>query len=108
VFNIKERGLNIQKYLDIFCYFCIDLIFYSMVNSLFFRNFFRRDTTMRALKVALVVAPVLIIINHFDSIVHKDFPLAFYIKSFLTFLVPYTVSAYSSAKAYSEDEIRRT
>jgi len=78
-----------------------------MVYSSFFRNFVRRETTMRALKIAFVVAPVLIIINHFDTIIHNDFSATFYIKSFLTFLVPYTVSAYSSAKAYSEGE-RRT
>ncbi len=77
-----------------------------MGYSLFFRNFIRRDTTMRALKVAFVVAPVLIIINHFDSIMHKDLTATFYIKSILTSLVPYTVSAYSSAKAYGEDEKR--
>ncbi|GIW48281.1 MAG: hypothetical protein KatS3mg078_2158 [Deltaproteobacteria bacterium] len=65
----------------------------------FIRNFFRKDVTVRAIKVAFFVAPILILINHFDTIVSLRFTLAFFLKSFLTFLVPYCVSAYSSAKA---------
>lgn len=76
-----------------------------MRASLFLKNFFRKDTIMRALKVASMVAPVLIIINHFDTIMNRDFHSLFYLKSAITFFVPYTVSAFSSAMAYSQSEV---
>lgn len=69
--------------------------------SIFFKNFFRKETTNRAIKVALVVAPILIIINHHDAILDSRFTPLFFIKCSLTFLVPYCVSAFSSARAYS-------
>lgn len=69
---------------------------------IFFSNFFRTETTVRALKVAMIVAPILIIINHHDIILARQFTALLFIKTFLTFLVPYSVSAYSSARAYSE------
>jgi hypothetical protein len=69
--------------------------------SIFFKNFFRKETTNRAIKVALVVAPILIIINHHDAILESKFTHLFFIKCALTFLVPYCVSAFSSARAYS-------
>ncbi len=75
-----------------------------MTLSKFFKNFFRKETTYRALKVAVVVAPVLILINHFDTIMNRDFHSVFYIKSIITFFVPYTVSAFSSAMAYIQSE----
>lgn len=68
----------------------------------FFSNFFRPETTIRALKVAIIVAPILIIINHHDIILAHKFTTLLFIKAVLTFLVPYSVSAYSSARAYSE------
>lgn len=70
----------------------------------FIKNFTRRETTLRAVRVALVVAPMLILINHHDTIMSRDFTGHFYIKCLLTFLVPYCVSAYSSAKAYLAKE----
>jgi hypothetical protein len=68
----------------------------------FLSNFFRPETTVRALKVAIIVAPILIIINHHDSILAHKFTRLLFLKTLLTFLVPYSVSAYSSARAYSE------
>ena len=68
----------------------------------FARNFFRRETSVRAFKVAIVVGPVLIAINQLDLILNRDFSYTLLLKSFLTFLVPYCVSAYSSARAYGE------
>ena len=73
--------------------------------SIFFKNFFRRETTSRAIKVAFVVAPILIIINHHDAILDSRFTTLFFIKCLLTFLVPYSVSAFSSARAYSAQEV---
>lgn len=66
------------------------------------RNFFRRETTTRAVKVAAIIAPILILMNHYDEIMDLRFTTVFFFKSALTFFVPYFVSAYSSAKAYSE------
>jgi hypothetical protein len=72
----------------------------------FFSNFFRPETTVRALKVAIVVAPILIIINHHDTIIAHKFTTLLFLKALLTFLVPYSVSAYSSAQAYAEKEMQ--
>jgi hypothetical protein len=68
----------------------------------FFRNFFRRETTTRAIRVASIIAPILIVMNHYDEIIDLRFTPVFFFKSALTFFVPYFVSAYSSAKAYSD------
>lgn len=73
---------------------------------LFIKNFIRRETVLRALKVALVVGPILIIINHHDLLLRFEFSRHLYFKFMLTFLVPYCVSAYSSAQAYSAEELR--
>lgn len=70
--------------------------------SLFRRNFFRRETTTRAIKVAFIVGPILIAINQYDAIISLTFTSVFFFKSLLTFLVPFCVSAFSSAQAYSD------
>lgn len=74
------------------------------MKSKFIKNWFRRETTERAIKVALVVGPILTIINQHDVIVEGDFDFKFFYKMALTFLVPYCVSAFSSAKAYGEEQ----
>jgi len=74
--------------------------------NLFIKNFFRRETVLRAIKVALVVGPILIIINHHDALVKFEFNDHLLSKFVLTFFVPYCVSAYSSARAYSADDLR--
>jgi hypothetical protein len=74
--------------------------------SIFFKNFFRRETVLRAIKVALVVGPILIIINHHDALLRLELHRHLYFKIILTFLVPYCVSAYSSAQAYCADDLR--
>ena len=75
--------------------------------SLFLKNFFKRETIIRAIKVALVVGPILIIINHHDSILNYELSNNLYFKFALTFLVPYCVSAYSSAQAYCAEDLRK-
>ncbi len=72
----------------------------------FFSNFFRHETSARAFRVAIIVAPILIIINHHDTISAHKFTTLLFFKALLTFLVPYCVSAYSSARAYSEKEMQ--
>ena len=73
--------------------------------KIFLRNFFRKETVLRALKVAVVVAPILIVINHHDNLLSLDITPALLYKSALTFFVPYCVSAYSSAMAYTSEEL---
>jgi hypothetical protein len=74
--------------------------------SIFFKNFFRRETVLRAIKVALVVGPILIIINHYDVLMKIEINNHLYFKCFLTFFVPYCVSAYSSAQAYCAEDLK--
>jgi len=71
---------------------------------LFFKNFFRKETVLRATKVAVIVGPVLIVINHLDNLIALEITPMLLLKSTLTFFVPYCVSAYSSAMAYTSDE----
>jgi hypothetical protein len=72
---------------------------------LFLKNFFRKETVWRAVRVALIVAPVLIIINHHDRLLELSFTPRLALKCVLTFFVPYCVSAYSSAMAYTSYEM---
>ena len=74
------------------------------MKSQFLKNWFRRETTVRAVKVALIIGPILTIINQHDVILEGQFDFKFFYKLVLTFLVPYCVSAYSSAKAYGSME----
>ena len=76
--------------------------------DLFLKNFFRRETVLRALKVALVVGPILILINHHDALLRLELHRHLYFKILLTFLVPYCVSAYSSASAYCAEDQRKS
>lgn len=60
-------------------------------------------TVRRAIRVALVVAPILVIINQGDVLLSGSTitpRLAF--KIALTFVVPYLVSSYSSARALKD------
>ncbi len=74
------------------------------MKSKFVKNWFRKETTARAIKVALVIGPILTIINQHDVILEGNFDYTFFYKLGLTFLVPYCVSAFSSAKAYGSME----
>ncbi len=53
----------------------------------------------RALLMALVVGPILILINHADSILQGEIGPVRALKMALTMLVPYLVSTYSSVGA---------
>ena len=74
------------------------------MSSEFLKNFFSKETVTRAIKVALVITPILTIINQYDVIIERNFSSTFFLKLALTFLVPYCVSAYSSAKAICNSE----
>jgi PAS domain S-box-containing protein len=60
---------------------------------------FERKIFVRALFVAIVVGVVLNLINQGYEIVHFEFNKINYTKFFLTFIVPYLVSTYSSVMA---------
>jgi hypothetical protein len=53
----------------------------------------------RALKYAIVVGTILILINHGDAILRGDLSPARLIRMLLTIVVPYTVSTLSSVEA---------
>ena len=78
----------------------------SNESRLFLNNLFRRETVLRAIRVALVIAPILIIINHHDQLLELNLTPRLVLKCVLTFFVPYCVSAYSSARAYTADQLR--
>jgi len=70
----------------------------------FLHHWFRRETVTRALKVAGVVGPILTTINQYDVLLRLDFSPRLFAKILLTFLVPYSVSSFSSARAYMDSE----
>ena len=59
----------------------------------------QKNILMRAIKVALVVGSILMIINHGDVILSNGLSIKEFIKITLTYLVPYCVSTYSSTEA---------
>ena len=62
----------------------------------------RRSVVKRASRVAIVVGIVLGLLNHGDAIVSGSFTGVHLAKICLTFLVPYSVSTYSSVLAIRE------
>ena len=70
----------------------------------FVYHWFRRETVVRAAKVAAIVGPILTVINQYDVLLSLDFSLRLMAKIGLTFLVPYSVSSFSSARAYMDNE----
>jgi hypothetical protein len=72
----------------------------------FIHHWFRRETVVRALKVAGVVGPILTVINQYDLLLRLEFSPRLFAKILLTFFVPYSVSSFSSARAYMESEAK--
>jgi len=70
----------------------------------FFYHWFRKETVVRAVRVAGVVGPILTVINQYDVLLHGEFSLHLFSKILLTFFVPYSVSSFSSARAYMDRE----
>ncbi len=70
----------------------------------FFHYWFLRETVHRALKVACVVGPILTTINQHDVILRGEWSFHLFSKILLTFAVPYSVSSFSSARAYMDRE----
>jgi hypothetical protein len=65
----------------------------------FLALWFQRATMRRAVTVAMIVGPILTLINQYDAIASGSFDTKFFFKMGLTFLVPYSVSSYSSVMA---------
>ncbi len=76
----------------------------ALKPSAFLRAFFARSTALRGCKVAAVVAPVLLVVNHGELLLRDPFSLAVLRHLSLNLLVPFFVSSYSSAKAAVDDE----
>jgi len=53
---------------------------------------------LQACRVASVVAPVLLLVNHTDLVLRHPISLATAQKLALNFMVPYLVSSYSAAR----------
>lgn len=54
---------------------------------------------VRAAKVALVVGPCLVVINHFDELAGARWSWGLGVKTALTFLVPFLVSLHGARSA---------
>lgn len=61
------------------------------------------STIRRAVKVALIITPILTVMNHFQEIRELRMGEVFWLQAALTFLVPYCVSTFSSAQAAREE-----
>ncbi|MDX8414544.1 MAG: nitrate/nitrite transporter NrtS [Mariprofundales bacterium] len=57
-----------------------------------------------AFKFALIVGPILVVINHGDAILAGTMDTVAWLKCALTMLIPYTVSTLSSINAYLDCE----
>ncbi len=62
---------------------------------------FAAQTVRRAVTVAAIVGPILVLINHGEALFALEVTPRLLAKILLTFLVPYVVSSYSSARALS-------
>lgn len=62
----------------------------------------QRTVVMRALRIAGIVGVVLATLNHGDTILSGQATFSTWAKIALTFLVPYSVSTYSSVMAVRE------
>ncbi|OAI06971.1 MULTISPECIES: nitrate/nitrite transporter NrtS [Methylomonas] len=64
-----------------------------------FKIALQKNILTRAIKIALVVGSILMLINHGDVMLSDGLSIKEYIKITLTYLVPYCVSTYSSTEA---------
>ncbi len=71
----------------------------SMFSSrAFWHSFFSRAVALQACRVASVVAPALLLVNHSDLVLRDPFSVAVGTRLALNFVVPYLVSSYSAAR----------
>ncbi|MDX8392870.1 MAG: nitrate/nitrite transporter NrtS [Mariprofundaceae bacterium] len=66
----------------------------------------RSEVMRTASKFALIVGPILALINHGDALFSGNMQMLDWLKVGLTMIVPYTVSTLSSISAYRSCEIK--
>jgi hypothetical protein len=69
-----------------------------------FRTAWLPSVRRRALRVALLVGTLLVLINHVDRILAADLDGVWALKVVLTYTVPYAVSTYASVGAIRDGE----
>lgn len=74
----------------------------------FVRTAFSKSVYPRALRVALVVGTLLMLINYGDRMFPPDLARRDILKIVLTFLVPYGVSTWSAVRAIEEQKANRS
>ena len=73
--------------------------------NLYYKIAISSGVVQRALKVTLVVGIILNLINQGEVLIHLDFTNLNFIKFFLTFLVPYSVTTYTAVALKLEFQI---
>jgi len=69
------------------------------------RTALRPEVIRTAMRFALIVGPILVMINHGDVILAGQMDMMAWLKSMLTMIVPYTVSTLSSISAYHSCQV---
>jgi hypothetical protein len=64
----------------------------------FFSAFFSRPVMLQAVKVASVVGPILLMVNHGEQVLASPLSVETLRKLAMNLTVPYLVSSYSSAR----------
>ena len=64
-----------------------------------------KSIVQRAFKVSLIVGTILNLINQGDALLHLDIGNVHFIKLFLTYLVPYSVTTYTATAMKVEFQI---
>ncbi|MCX6181386.1 MAG: nitrate/nitrite transporter NrtS [Bacteroidetes bacterium] len=59
----------------------------------------KKKIIFNALKVSAIIGTLLNLINNYDEIFFGDFSMSVGVKVFITYLIPFSVSFYSSRKA---------
>ena len=60
------------------------------------KDMLSRDIVARSLRISLVVGTILVLINHIDALLSGNITFGLLVKIVLTYMVPYSVSSYSS------------
>lgn len=74
-----------------------------MISNVWLKTACSRPIRKRALKVAIVVGSILIVINYGDLLIRGEVGAPQLIKMLLTYFVPYAVSTYAAVGATLEN-----
>ncbi len=67
----------------------------------------KKKIIFNAIKVSLVIGTLLNLINNYDAVFYGKISFALCLKVIITYLIPFSVSYYSSRKALSQSSIVR-